>query len=450
MTLRALNYTPETGVFSGAGRFQRSTRVRDVFERIGPAYGTIFTRFDCEPAVGEALLDQASMFASEPIPRWIRGDVLKNLGDHRVEPHQVLVAGAGTLGEHEIFGRSVIADDRLAGSVVGPDALALWPASPGSEINHYSYAFLASPTGVRCVRSTAYGTKILRLNRESIANLPIPLGTDEQVQRVAIQISRAVDQRNAFRRSVERARALLHEVRPFREAESMCRERRPRCVRWRGPLPTLTAWTFASAGGALHELRSLWGARLADVVGPGDIYNGHRFARVACRRPHGVDLYSQRDVFMARPVPRRVVHPGFEDKMLMTEPGMLLTGGAGTLGEGELFGRVEICSPSWSDRAISEHLLRIRPSPQYSSLAFAFLSSRLGFRLLRTAAVGTKILSLRPDLLRELPFPDVDAPLLTRINHEVSAALASRDAADAAESEAIRIIEEEVLPAWLA
>ena len=56
-----------------------------------------------------------------------------------------------------------------------------------------------------------------------------------------------------------------------------------------------------------------------DVVPRGEIYYGPRFARIPCSSPHGIPFLSQRDVFLIRPVPRRIVHPGFLDRMLFVQ-----------------------------------------------------------------------------------------------------------------------------------
>jgi type I restriction enzyme S subunit len=159
---------------------------------------------------------------------------------------------------------------------------------------------------------------------------------------------------------------------------------------------------------------------------------------------------SQRDLFLVRPVPRRIVHPGFADRLLFAPVGSLLVGGHGTLGEGEIFGRTVRVTPSLSRAGLTQDLLRIQPKPEFSEIAYAFLSSDLGFRLLRTTAVGTKLLSMRPDLLLDLPFPDVPDDVAKSVRDAVSAAQSARAEADAAEAEAIRIVEEEVLPQWLA
>jgi hypothetical protein len=98
---------------------------------------------------------------------------------------------------------------------------------------------------------------------------------------------------------------------------------------------------------------------------------------------------------------------------------------------------------------LTEDLLRLVPRPEVSPLAYAFLSTLVGLRLVRSTAVGTKILNLRFDLLRALPFPSLSPPLQRRVNEHVSSARVARSSAEDAEAEAIRIIEEEVMPPWL-
>jgi hypothetical protein len=94
-------------------------------------------------------------------------------------------------------------------------------------------------------------------------------------------------------------------------------------------------------------------------------------------------------------------------------------------------------------------MLRVQPRSDYAPLAYAFLSTLVGRRLLRSTAVGTKILSMRPDLLRALPFPEVDAETAAQVKLHLLKAMRARDAAECAEAEAIRLVETEVIPAWL-
>ncbi|NJR48198.1 MAG: hypothetical protein HC780_00275 [Leptolyngbyaceae cyanobacterium CSU_1_3] len=153
---------------------------------------------------------------------------------------------------------------------------------------------------------------------------------------------------------------------------------------------------------------------------------------------------------MIRPIPQRILLPGSAATDLSCQSGTLLFGGQGTLGEGEIFGRVVIVDSEMAKAAVTEHLLRVQVTEEFSKLAFAFLSTIVGLRLVRSCAVGTKLLSLRPDLMRALPFPDISQDVHSQVNLHVQAVMEARVTAANAEKEAVRMIEEEVLPEWLA
>lgn len=448
--LRALNYSPEVERFKASRSQRRFMALHSLLRNMGAAYRRIFVRSECDPGMGVELLGQSDMFATQPVGRWIRTDGIRGLDDQLIKPWQVLLAGVGTLGENELYGRCIVADSRLAGRIIGSDAVALDFDEPGSALACFAYAFLCTKTGIRAVRATGYGTKLMSLRLDFLRQLPIPLGTDEQIARVAALVRTAVEQRGAYAEHMQAARALLNKIPGFEEAREMCKQRRAQCVEWDGRLSTFTAWTYASAGEALGFLSKKWPGRLADVFEEDGIFNGPRFARVSCTAPFGIDFLSQRDVFLMRPIGRRIRHPGFDERQLFVREGTLLVGGHGTLGEGEIFGRVEYATPGLAKKAFTQDVLRLIPHNGHGHLAYAFLSSVVGFRLLRTTSVGTKILSLRPDLLRALPFPDADAGLRNDISNRVRGAVAARTIAENSEAEAIRIIEDEVLPAWLA
>ena len=127
----------------------------DLLIELGPGYGSVFTRIDCEANHGVELVSQGDMFASEPAGRIIRKDCIPNSEAHRIRRWQVLVAGAGTLGENELYGRSIIADRRLVNRYVGPHAMTMLFKSPEADHSLYSYAFLCSNVGVQCVRAAS-------------------------------------------------------------------------------------------------------------------------------------------------------------------------------------------------------------------------------------------------------------------------------------------------------
>jgi hypothetical protein len=447
--LRALNYSPYLEVFRKPRSSQRSLRLGDLLASMGPAYGTVFTRLDCAPAHGIELLSQTDMFASEPAGRVIRPDSMSHPERHRVKLWQILIAGAGTLGETELYGRSVIADSRLADKFVGPDGMALTFHDPGSVENLYTYAFLCTAVGVSIVRSTSYGTKLLRFSRAALADIRIPDAEPAVKRTIADLIRTTVTQRGVYLKELRAARTVIERRTEVRNALELCRDRKGRCGVIAGPFSTLAARNHVSLGDAQQNLTRQWQTRLADALEQNGIYNGPRFARIPCRRPHGIEFVDQRDVFSIRSTPRRIIPPVVDRRLLYVPEHALIVAGHGQMNEGSLFGKVETAGVGFSRCGITQDILRVLPQPEWHDWLFAFLSSRLGLRLLQSTAYGTSIPMMRPDLLGSLPYPPPTGEQATNVSQHIRAAIAARNAATEAEGEAIRIIEEEVLPSWL-
>jgi hypothetical protein len=57
---------------------------------------------------------------------------------------------------------------------------------------------------------------------------------------------------------------------------------------------------------------------------------------------------------------------------------------------------------------------------------------------------------MRPELLRDLPFPEADSKTFSKVHGHLDTAMTAKNTANEAENEAVRIIEQEVLPSWLA
>ncbi|MFT3769606.1 MAG: hypothetical protein QM820_29575 [Minicystis sp.] len=447
--LRALNYNADVETLRR--RHPGRTQALGALTRaIGGSFGMVFTRVDCETSYGTMLLTQADTFASEPSGRIVRFDCLPDRSKQIVKKWQILIAGAGQMGEGNLFGRSIIADGRLEGMCTGPDTLALAFDNPGSSDNLWVYAFLNTRLGLAAVRACAYGTSIPRLRPDLLAELPVPMASDGVRGQVARLVQQCVSRREDYIRYIGMARRVLEDMPEMREAHAMCGQRRGRHVVRDDELPTMVAWTFASAGEALRYLRKQWASRLHDYLEMGGLFTGPRFARIPCSAPAGVDLLSQRDVFMIRRMPRRVALPKFDPERLFAQESHLLIACDGQFTEGSLFGRVEDASAGLTSQAITQHILRLVPIRGTKSWLYAFLSTPVGYRLLQSTAVGTSVPMMRHDLVADLPVPPVDPELVKVVDSHVEDAMRARREADAAESEAIRIIEEEVLPAWLA
>lgn len=449
--LRALNYDRTVEALRRAAQVEQVPRIRDLATLGDRSYGSRFNGADCDPEFGISLVSQSALFSAEPVTRHIREASIPHLEHHLIRRWQVLVAGAGTLGETELFGRAIIADARLAGRAIGPHAVAINFHKPENDEALFAYAYLASPTGLRAIRSTACGTKILALRLDMLLDLPIPPADASTKRRVAALVRQCVAQRELFLEELRVARRVIEEMPEMLEAHATCVERKPRAVKWSGPTSTLCAWNYASAGEAHALLSKKWSGRFRDLVPREGLFRGGRLRRIPCDRPYGIDFLNQRDVFSIRPAPRRIVEPVVPEDWIYVPEFSLLAGGHGTLGEGEIFGRVAIVSADLAKAGVSEDLLRIQPVDRVATATlYAFLSTLVGRRLLRSTGVGTKLLSLRPDLVFALPVPELTSTLASKVVRHLEAACAARVAAVGAEEQAISVIEEEVLPAWLA
>jgi hypothetical protein len=447
--LRALNYIPAVERMRAAGGRSESYSLGSLLCAMGESYGAVFTRLDCKSPLGIELLSQADMFATEPEGRRIREDSLPFPERHRVRRGQLLLAGAGTLGDTELYGRAILADDRLAGKYVGPDAMVLDFAEPGSDETLLAYAFLCTKLGIQAVRSTSYGTKILRFRPELIRTLPIPDVDTPIKSMIAAEIRASISARERSHVALEDLRRIVNTLPSMQEADELCSVRSRKSLEWSGELPTLLAWTFASTGGALASLRQRWQTRLGDVVEANGIHYGERFVRVECAPPHGKEFVSQRDVFLVRPIPRRVVVGANAPSTLSVPEHALLLAGHGQMSEGSIFGRVEAAASGLAHYAVSEHILRIIPEPTYNALCFAFFSTRVGMRLLQSTAVGTSVPKMRLDLVAGLPIPEIDGDTLDRINNLARVVTQSRREARNRELRAVDLVETEVIPTWL-
>ena len=299
---------------------------------------------------------------------------------HLVKRWQVLIAGAGTLGDTELYGRAIVADSRLEGRYVGPTQWLLTFKEPGSDESLFAYAFLMTRVGTaRNSGDAASAPRFLGLRKDLLRNLPIPKRRSVNAAHAWRAWSDALSKsaRCTFASSPRRETSSRGTPRDARSAP-MCADRvsgrhsgTQRYLRFR-------AGTLPRPASALAQLRKRWPGRLRDVLQPEGVFNGPRFARVDCQPPHGIDFYSQRDVFLMRPIPRRIARPSISDRMLFVPRDAVLAGSHGQLTDGGIFGKVELASFGAYEGGLTQDLLRLLFVPTERSTAFAFLSTMVG------------------------------------------------------------------------
>lgn len=446
-TMRALNYSPLIDRLRA--RSTQSTPVlRDVTKEIGRAYAKVLTRVACAPEFGEELLSQVDLFAIEPEGRWIRGDLMSFCEDLRIRRGDILVAGAGQIGESTLFGRALIADTRLVGKLAAGDVMVLRAESPDADEWLYVYAFLLSDFGLRAIRACAYGTSIPRMRPDLLSQLPIPIPETKTVKLVAELIRKASTGREKAHEAVLAARRTIESSRVMKEAAASCTRTTPRASMWAGDLPAICARPFVSVGGALQQLLAESRTRVADLLQPNGAYFGLLRQRTPCSAGHGVQLVSQRDSLSVRPLGQWIARPRIERRAVFCEPNTIVTSGKGGLGEGHSVGVPALVTARRSHFAYNEDLLRLVPNPSAVGLLYAFLSTRVGRQFLRSTAAGTIVSRLRVDFILRLPVPEVSESENAEVQDAVVRATLHLDEASEAEANALALVEETVRK-WL-
>ncbi|WP_067865901.1 methylation-associated defense system restriction endonuclease subunit S MAD5 [Nocardia shimofusensis] len=185
-SLRALNFSPR------ARRLM--ARIRDVPHRpLGSicengllSRGPQFKRIDASPDSGVRLVGQRQGFWMRPEGRWI---AFSNSEQHE-DDETVLVASVGTLGENEVYCRSIFATGSALSNAYTGDFLRIRSGEPAIS-NAFLFAFLRSEVAFRLLRSTSTGGKQQRLHDAFLSDLPIPLCDNESRARITETVRQA-------------------------------------------------------------------------------------------------------------------------------------------------------------------------------------------------------------------------------------------------------------------
>jgi hypothetical protein len=441
-TLRALNYEPRVERLRSRGN--DTVALVDLLSKVGESYGSIFFAAECDPGYGVELLSQRAMFRAEPQGKWIRRDSLPTPESHVIHKWQVLIAGTGTLAPTELYGRSILADERLAGKYLGPDGLALTFKDHGSDVSLYTYAFLLTELGLAAIRSLSAGTKLLRPRLDMLVKLRVPVANGAVMRRVAALIRRCADERERYLHELESATNDLALVEPrLKEAAALY---------GRGAWRTeITAATSIAARNHRPAARAFpRGTAVAALIQGGAPHKANRFARTPCAPGYGSPFLGQRDLFLIRPIPQ-FIRPPTSLLGLVAKPGSIIVAAAGQSSESTLFGRCEL-GDCFDGSLVSEHTLHLMVDTRQIDhrYFFAVLRSPWGMGALKGCATGTSVPSLDPMLLSALCIPRLTDDQESGVARHIERAYAARAEAGRCEAEAIRIVEQEVLPAWLA
>ncbi|WP_200260235.1 restriction endonuclease subunit S [Streptomyces sp. HSG2] len=205
-SIRALNFAP---------------RARQLIEKLGAVPGSTlgevcsggtlstgarFKRIDSDPEHGVRLIGQRQSFWLRPEGRWINEAQAPD--DIRLQDETILVAARGTLGENEVYSRSVFVTGSWLQHAYSQDYVRVVSGDP--EVSGaYLFAFFRSEAVFRALRSMSVGGKQQEYHPTFLRALPVPLAPPEDRARIAATVRYAYNCRDRADVLEDKALALL-------------------------------------------------------------------------------------------------------------------------------------------------------------------------------------------------------------------------------------------------
>lgn len=209
-TLRALNLSPRAQAIIDALKSvpHRTLGAVCLEGRLGR--GKRFARVDGGPEGGVRLVGQRQAFWIRPEGRWIIPKQTE-LPEIQAKDEEILVASQGTLGDSEVFCRSVFVTGRWQRDYVFSEHFLRILSGDRDIPGAFLFAFLRSEVMFRVMRSMSAGGKQQDIHEGLRTRIPIPECSPADRERIAVTVRRAYQRRDEADALEDEAQALLTE-----------------------------------------------------------------------------------------------------------------------------------------------------------------------------------------------------------------------------------------------
>lgn len=207
-TLRALNFQPRAARILKQLRDVDYVTLGEICNGGQLSRGLRFMRMDGaeDPHHSYQLVGQRQAFWLRPVGRWISKS--KTSSEVLAQDETILVASQGTLGENEVFCRPIFATGAWLSYAFSEHFLRIRSGDsdfPGA----YLFAFLRSEAMFRVLRSMSTGGKQQDIHEALRTQIPVPVLTAPDRERIAETIRTAYRKRDEADRKEDRALELL-------------------------------------------------------------------------------------------------------------------------------------------------------------------------------------------------------------------------------------------------
>lgn len=361
----------------------------------------------------------------------------------RLRPGMMLISCSGTIG------RMTYVRPDMDGIWSSQDVLKVVP-DPDRIPPGYLYAYLSSSYGVPLVVSGTYGAIIQHIEPGHIADLPVPRFDNSFEKRIHRLISQAADAISESSRLNNLATRMLLQSIGQEDLRDDLWHQDARAAGWGECSVTSESFRALNYDPRVTEIRqeieSGKHSPLGSLCDPAQFKGKIIFTRIDADPEHGYMLLGQRNAFQLRPEGRWISRKSVAGLGLVVPPGTTLIPSHGTLGEFELYCRALIVTQRTSRYAFSGDFFRCVPikSEIEPGYLFAFMRSRLAFRMLRSISIGGKQQEQHPAMMYRLPVPRLSETKEREIAALVDRACELYDRGLEAEDRARSLVEEQI------
>jgi len=314
----------------------------------------------------------------------------------------------------------------------------------------YLFAYLSSKFGVPLVVGGTYGAIIQHIEPQHVSGLPVPRLGDEIERRIHDLVHKAAmslsESSSLFRKATN---DLLQQL-GIQESSDAEWHADTSALGWAEngvSQESFRAFNYDPRALSYHrKLARTRNDELGSLCDPKYFKGKIIFKRIDAEPQYGAMLVGQRQAFQLRPDGRWISTRSIEGLGLKMPPGTTLIPSHGTLGEHELYCRAVIVTKKTSEYAFSGDFFRCVPDRQLiePGYLFAFLRSRLAFRLLRSISTGGKQQEQHIQMMRRFPIPRLGREEESAIAECVERASCLYDLAIESEDKARSLVEDAI------
>ena len=205
-SLRALNYNLRYNRLEERIKAGRWKSLNDLCIPGTIKRGGRYSRIDADPEYSYHMIGQKEIFWLRPEGRWIAKSCVDD--EVLVNPGTILIAGAGTFGEFELYCRS----EFIWGKAAGRAYSELFYRIIADEIKMPRgclFAFMRSETAFRMIRSISFGSKLQYPLLYLLHELPVPYPPREVQDEIQELVINAFDSRDRAIELEDEARDLV-------------------------------------------------------------------------------------------------------------------------------------------------------------------------------------------------------------------------------------------------